>query len=144
VRHVAGPGSPARALLQDQVQVVWACLAAQRATGEPRYLAVAQDLAAVLQRDFADSGAAGYFDAAATAAAAPALAERAKPVLDDLMPGANASAARVLLRLARATGDAQYRRRAEATLATFASAVAGEGLQASTYLAAVQDYLRDR
>jgi uncharacterized protein YyaL (SSP411 family) len=143
VRHVAGPGSPARALLQDQVQVVWACLAAQRATGQPRYLAVAQDLAAVLQRDFADSGAAGYFDAAATDAAAPALAERAKPVLDDLMPGANASAARVLLRLARATGDAQYRRRAEATLATFAGAVAGEGLQASTYLAAVQDYLRD-
>jgi hypothetical protein len=42
------------------------------------------------------------------------------------------------------SGDAQYRRRAEATLATFAGAVAGEGLQASTYLAAVQDYLRDR
>jgi uncharacterized protein YyaL (SSP411 family) len=144
VRHIAGPGSPARALLQDQVQVVWACLAAHRATGEPRYLAVAQDLAAVLQRDFADSGAAGYFDAAATDAAAPALAERSKPVLDDLMPGANAFAARALLRLARVTGDAQYRRRAEATLATFAGAVTGEGLQASTYLAAVQDYLRDR
>src|SRR5207302_498596 len=31
VRHVAGPGSSARALLQDQVQVVWACLAAHRA-----------------------------------------------------------------------------------------------------------------
>jgi uncharacterized protein YyaL (SSP411 family) len=144
VRHIAGPGSPAQALLQDQVQVVWACLAAHRATAEPRYLAVAQDLAAVLQRDFADSGAGGYFDAAATDAAAPALAERTKPVLDDLMPGANASAARALLRLARVTGDAQYRRRAEATLATFAGAVAGEGLQASTYLAAVQDYLRDR
>jgi uncharacterized protein YyaL (SSP411 family) len=144
VRHVAGPGSPARALLQDQVQVASACLAAHRATGAPRYLAVAQDLAAVLQRDFADSGAAGYFDAAATDAAAPALAERAKPVLDDLMPGANAAAARVLLRLARVTGDPQYRRRAEATLALFTGAVAGEGLQASTYLSAVQDYLRDR
>jgi len=144
VRHIAGPGSPVRALLQDQVQVVWACLAAQRATGEPRYLTVAQDLAAVLQRDFADSGAAGYFDAGATEAAAPALAERAKPVLDDLMPGANAAAARVLLRLGRVTGDPQYRRRAEATLAAFTGAVAGEGLQASTYLAAVQDYLRDR
>ena len=144
VRHVAGPGSPARALLQDQVQVASACLAAHRATGAPRYLAVAQDLAAVLQRDFADSGAAGYFDAAATDAAAPALAERAKPVLDDLMPGPNAAAARVLLRLARVTGDPQYRRRAEATLASFTGAVAGEGLQASTYLAAVQDYLRDR
>src|SRR5437588_2023421 len=144
VRHVGGPGSPGRALLQDQVQVVWACLAAHGASGEGRYLAVAEDLAAVLERDFADSGAAGYFDAAATDAAAPALAERAKPVLDDLLPGANASAARVLLRLARVTGEAQYRRRAEATLASFTGAVAGEGLQACTYLAAVQDYLRDR
>src|SRR5213078_1063374 len=70
-------------------------------------------------REIADSDAAGYFDAAATDAAAPALAERTKPVLDDLLPGANASAARVLLRLARVTGEAQYRRRAEATLATF-------------------------
>src|SRR5256885_6614558 len=56
------------------------------------------------------------------------------------MPGANAAAARVLLHLARVTGDTQYRRRAEATLATFTGVVAGEGLQASTYLTAVQDY----
>src|SRR5256884_8055205 len=107
VRHVAGPGSPARALLQDQVQVASACLAAHRATGAPRYLAVAQDLAPVLQRDFADSGAAGYFDPRGHGAAAAALAERAKPVLDDLMPGANAAAARVLLRLPRATREPQ-------------------------------------
>ena len=145
VRHGAGPGAPLRALLADQVQVAWACLAAGAATGEPRYLAVAEDLARVLERDFADSGAAGYFDVAATeVAAAPALAERTKPVLDDLLPGANGVAARVLLRLGRATGTVQYRKRAEATLAAFAGAVSGEALQASTYLAAVQDYLRDR
>jgi uncharacterized protein YyaL (SSP411 family) len=144
VRHGVGPGAPPRALLADQVQVAWACLAAGAATGEPRYIAVAEDLAAVLERDFADSGAAGYFDAAATeVAAAPALAERTKPVLDDLLPGANGVAARVLLRLGRAVGTAQYRKRAEATLAAFAGAVSGEALQASTYLAAVQDYLRD-
>ncbi len=146
IRHVAGPGAgaPGRPLLQDQVQVAWAALAAHAATGQQRYLVVAQDLAAVLERDFADSGAAGYFDAAATDAAAPALAERAKPVLDDLLPGANGVAAQVLMRLARATGKAQYRHRAEATLETFTSVVLGEGMQASTYLAAVQDYLRDR
>src|SRR5256885_1351709 len=83
VRHVAGPGSLPRALLQDQVQVVSACLAAHRATGEARYLAVAQDLAAVLQRDFADSAAAGYFDAATTDAAAPGLAGPSKPLVGD-------------------------------------------------------------
>jgi uncharacterized protein YyaL (SSP411 family) len=144
VRHVAGAGSPVRALLQDQVQVAWACLAAREATGEPRYLEIAEDLVKVLERDFADSGSAGYFDAAAADPTAPALAERAKPVFDDLLPGGNGWAGRVLLRLARVTGDARYRRRAEATLATFTGAVGGEALRASSYLAAVQEVLRDR
>jgi uncharacterized protein YyaL (SSP411 family) len=144
VRHVAGSGSPVRALLEDQVQVAWACLAAREATGELRYLEIAEDLVRLLERDFADSGSVGYFEAAATDPTAPGLAERTKPVLDDLLPGGNGWAGRVLLRLARATGDVRYRRRAEATLEAFAGAVAGEGLRASSYLAAVQDLLRDR
>jgi uncharacterized protein YyaL (SSP411 family) len=65
-------------------------------------------------------------------------------VLDDLLPGGNGWAGRVLLRLARATGDARYRRRAEVTLEAFVGAVGGEGLRASSYLAAVQEFLRDR
>ena len=109
VRHAAGatPG----ALLQDQVQVAGACLAAYGHTGTRRYLAVAQDLASVLDRDLADSAGGGYFEANATDAEEPALADRAKPVLDDLLPGPNAWAARVLLLLAEATGDTRYRRR---------------------------------
>jgi len=144
VRHVAGSGSPLRALLQDQVQVAWACLAAREATGEARYREIAEDLVRTLERDFADSGSAGYFDAAATDPTAPALAERTKPVLDELLPGGNGWAGRVLLRLARITGDARYRRRAEATFEAFAGAIGGEGLQASSYLAAVQELVRDR
>src|SRR5213076_1210087 len=96
VRHVAGAGSPERALLGDQVQVAWACLAAREATGETHYLEIAEDLARLLERDFADSSSAGYFDAAATDPTAPALVERAKPVLDDLLPGGNGWAGRVL------------------------------------------------
>jgi uncharacterized protein YyaL (SSP411 family) len=144
VRHAVGAGSPVRGLLADQVQVAWACLAAHDATAESRYLDVARDLVAVLERDFADSSSAGYFDAATTDPAAPALAERAKPVLDDLLPGGNGSAARLLLRLARVTGDAAYRRRAEATLDATAGAAAGEGLRAASYFAAAQDLLRSR
>ncbi len=144
VRHVAGVGSPVRALLEDQVQVAWACLAAREATGEARYLEIAEDLVRLLEREFADSGSAGYFDAAATDPTAPALAERAKPVLDDLLPGGNGWAGRVLLRLSRLTGDGRYRRRAQATLEALAGAVAGEGLRAASYLAAVQELLRDR
>ena len=143
VRHVAGAGSPERALLGDQVQVAWACLAAREVTGETRYVEIAEDLARLLERDFADSSSAGYFDAAATDPTAPALAERAKPVLDDLLPGGNGWAGRVLLRLARLTGDVRYRRRAEATLEAFVGTVGGEGLRAASYLAVVQEVSRD-
>ncbi|HYK82745.1 MAG TPA: DUF255 domain-containing protein [Gemmatimonadales bacterium] len=139
VRHVAGRGSPVRALLQDQVAVADACLAAAAGgSGDGRYLRIAEDLAAVLERDFADSAAGGYFDVAAADPAAPALADRAQPVLDELLPGPNAWAARVELRLAAATGDERFRRRGVATLERFVEAVAGEGMRASTYLAAAQ------
>ncbi|HET7296075.1 MAG TPA: DUF255 domain-containing protein [Gemmatimonadales bacterium] len=144
VRHAVGAGSSPRGLLGDQVQVAWACLAAHDATGDARYLDIAVDVVRVMERDFADSSSAGYFEAAATDPAAPALAERAKPVLDDLLPGANGSAGRVLLRLARATGDPRYRRRAAATLEAVADGAQGEGLRAAGYLAAVQDVQRAR
>lgn len=146
VRHVAGGGgggSTERGLLGDQVQIAWACLAAREAAGEPRYREIAEDLVRVLDRDFADSTSAGYFDAVATDRTAP-VTERAKPVLDDLLPGGNGWAARVLLRLARITGDALYRRRAEATLEALAGAAAGEGLRAASYLSVVQELLRSR
>lgn len=142
VRHALGGGSPARALLDDQVQVAAACLAAHRATGAPRYLEIAQDLVGVLERDFADSTSAGYLEAVATDPAAPALTERVKPVLDDLLPAGNAVAARVLLQLADATGDARYRRQAEALIEALAATVTGAGLRASSYLAAAQELLR--
>lgn len=144
VRHAVGAGSPARGLLGDQVQVAWACLAAHDATGDPRYLDITVDVVRVMERDFGDSSSAGYFDAAATDPAAPALAERAKPVLDDLLPSANGSAARLLLRLARVTGDARYRRRAAATVEAVADGAQGEGVHAAGYLAAVQDLQRTR
>src|SRR2546422_8480677 len=57
--HDALPISPVRALLEDQVQVAWACLAAREATGEARYLEIAEDLVRLLERDFADTGSAG-------------------------------------------------------------------------------------
>src|SRR6266571_4737635 len=137
VRHVPGRRAAAPTLMQDQVQVAGACLAAYNASGEPRYLSVAEDLAALFERDFADPMG-GYFDASGAVPAAPALADRTKQVLDDLLPGANAWAARVLLQLADATGDAVYRRRAEATLEAFAGVLPAEGVRASSYLTAAQ------
>jgi uncharacterized protein YyaL (SSP411 family) len=145
VRHVAGRGSPVRALLQDQAQVAGACLALSAgARRESRYARVAEDLAAVLERDFADSVAGGYFDVATADPAAPALADRAKPVLDELLPGANAWVARTLLRLAALTGEERYRQRAAATLSAFVGTAAGQGMRASSYLAAAQELFTPR
>jgi uncharacterized protein YyaL (SSP411 family) len=141
VRHA--PRGSVHGLLQDQVQVAGAALAAYDAAGDRRYLDVARDLAAVLERDFADP-LGGYWDEAATDPAAPALADRTKQVLDDLLPGANAWAARVLLQLSEDTGDARYRRRAEATLEACAGAAHGQGARAATYLDAARRALGPR
>lgn len=140
VRHVVGGRGVPGALLQDQVHVAGACLAGYGATGEERYLGVAEDLAMILARDFADPRG-GYFDAPLTDATVPALADRTKQIWDDLLPGANAWAARVLLQLADATGDPKYRRRAEATLEAFAGMMPGEEVRASSYLAVAQSVL---
>lgn len=127
-------------LLQDQVQVADACVAAYAATGRRRYLDVARDLAAILDREFADP-AGGYFDVAARDAPVAPFDDRVKPVLDDLLPGANAWAAHMLLGLAAATGETEYGRRAEATLEAFAGAVQGEGLRAASFLLVARDAL---
>jgi uncharacterized protein YyaL (SSP411 family) len=145
VRHaVAGSAQVGGGgLLQDQVQVVGACVAAYQVGGDARYLAIARDLAALLETNYADP-LGGYFDAAAVDPTAPALADRTKQVFDDILPGANAWTARVLLRLAEATGDASYRRRAEAVLEAFAGGVDGAGVRASTYLGAAREVLASR
>jgi uncharacterized protein YyaL (SSP411 family) len=131
--------------LQDQVQLAAACLAAHQLTGDRRYLDVALDLAAILERRYADP-LGGYYDAVeppdlAQPVAASVLADRTKHVLDDVLPGANAAAARLLAHLSQVTGDAAYRRRAQATLEAFAGGVPGAGIRATTFLAAARETL---
>lgn len=141
VRHVTN-GS-LTGLLQDQVQVGDACVAAYAATGRARYLDVAKDLALVLGQDFADFDG-GYFDVAQRDAAGAEPDDRMKPVLDEMLPGPNAWAAHLLLGLASVTGDSAYRRRAEATLEAFANAVQGEGLRGASFLLVAREALASR
>ena len=115
------------------MQVAAACVAGFEASGNPAYRDVAVDIATVLERDFADP-AGGYFDASRPDPAAPAMADRTKQVWDDVLPGANAWAARMLLGLAAATGESRFRRRGEAALEAFAGGYSGAGMRASTYL----------
>ena len=149
VRHTAatnpaiGRGGEAGAVsggqpgwLQDQAEIALACVAAYQVSHEPHYLDVARDLAAIVERRYADS-AGGYFD---VADAAPA--DRTKHVLDDVLPGANAGIALLQARLAQVTGDPAYRRRAQSTLEAFAGAIPGAGVRAATYLVAARETLQ--
>jgi uncharacterized protein YyaL (SSP411 family) len=146
VRHAAA-GTPAagvpQGLLQDQVQVASACLVAHQLSNAPRYLEVALDLAAIVERSYADP-LGGYYDVAAAdplPASQAALGDRTKHVFDDVLPGANAATALMLAELAQVTGDLSYRRRAQATLEAFAGSMDGTGLRAVTFLTAARQTL---
>jgi uncharacterized protein YyaL (SSP411 family) len=150
VRH-AVPGVPAagiatpQGLLQDQAQVASACLAAHQLSDDPRYLDVALDLSAIIERGYADP-LGGFYDIAAPPtdpipASQGALGDRTKRVLDDVLPGANAVTALVLARLAQVTGDPSHHRRARTTLEAFAGSVDGAGVRAATFLAAARETL---
>lgn len=140
----AGVTTP-QGMLQDQVQVALACLAAHQASNDSRYLGVAIDLADIVERGYADP-LGGYYDIAAPPtnplpASQAALGDRTKHVFDDMLPGANAATALLLAQLARVTGDPSYRRRAQATLEAFAGSMDGAGVRAATFLAAARQTL---
>ena len=156
VRHVIARRASTMGLLPDQVQVAAACLAAQDLTGEPRYVDIVTDLAAVMDRAYADS-LGGYYDVTDAAPNSGPMPEegtgdgrRTKHVFDDVLPGPNAQAALVLAELAMVTRDpaagASYRRRARKTLEAFAGAMLNpvEPIGTATFLAAAQKTLQRR
>jgi uncharacterized protein YyaL (SSP411 family) len=146
VRHAIA-GSTPPGLLQDQLQVAAACLAAHQFSDDPRYLNVALDLVGLVEQVYLDS-LGGYYDLAATSpggqegTASPPLGDRTKHVFDDVLPGPNAQAALLFARLARVTGDPSYRRRARTTLESFAGAMSGAGVHSTTFLAAARETLQ--
>jgi uncharacterized protein YyaL (SSP411 family) len=145
VRHAIAGTTPL-GLLQDQVQVAAACLAAYHLSDDQHYLDVARDLAGLVERSYSDS-LGGYFDLAAISpgGGAPPPGDRTRHVFDDVLPGPNAQAALVLAHLARVTGNPEYRRRARRTLEAFAGAMKdGAGVRATTFLAAARETLQIR
>ncbi len=107
--------------IDDYAYTIQACLDLYEATFEPVWL----ERAIVLERDmtrlFADAGAGGYFFDGADG---EKLLVRRKEVYDGAIPSGNSVALLTLLRLERMTGERGYGKRAEASLAAFASTVA--------------------
>jgi len=121
------------ALLDDYAFLVEGLLELHAATGEPRWLDEAVKLGEEQERRLGDPDG-GYFAAGAD----PRLLVRVKPAYDGAVASGNGVAAANAVELARRTGDAAHRRRAEGTLRAFAAAMAEAPLAHVTLIRAVE------
>ena len=130
----------AAGLLDDHAALARAALALYGATGVQSYLTDAVAIAQAADSWFAADGEGGYFTTASDATDIP-LGPAARPriVADNATPAGNGVMAEVLARLYHLTGDAAWRRRAEALLIAFGGL--GDRLAAAPSLLAAADLL---
>jgi uncharacterized protein YyaL (SSP411 family) len=121
-----------RGLLDDQVAMAAAQLDAHDATGNVVYEMMAQELMLYALRTMWDDERGGFFDRAVADEdeRAGLLGQRLKPFVG------NCEAARVLRRLAAATGQPAFAERADAVLSALAPQAASQGPLAAHYLLA--------
>ena len=107
--------------LDDYTAMARAALALFEITGGARYLERARAWVGVLESEYCDDTAGGYYTAAADGDAR--LLVRPRHAHDSAQPSGNGLAAQVVARLFHLTGDDAYRVRAEAILQSFAAEV---------------------
>ncbi len=122
------------AYLDDYAFLVSGLLELGAATGESRWLAEAVRLAEEQERRLGDAEGGGYFSAGAD----PRLLVRARTAFDGAVASGNGIAALNAVELARRTGDATHRLRAEATLGAFAAGMAEAPLGHVTLVRALE------
>jgi uncharacterized protein YyaL (SSP411 family) len=110
--RVTAPG-----LIEDQAAMIRAALALHEATGESRFLAVAERLANAARATFAD-GHGGFFTTAADASDVPLA--RPRTAADNATPAGNGVMAEVLGRLYHLTGGDHWRTEATGVINAFA------------------------
>jgi len=120
LRFPKASGPPILGFLDDHVHLADGLLDLAEATGEAAWADEARALADAVLARFADP-AGGFFS---SSDAHERLLARGKDGFDTPIPSGNATAARVLLRLADRTGLASYRTAADATLGAFRALVA--------------------
>jgi uncharacterized protein YyaL (SSP411 family) len=108
------------ASVDDYANLSRAALVLHEATGDPAYLDQAKSWVARLDQHYWDKAGGGYFFAADDTTD---LIARAKTASDAAVPAGNGTLVGVLARLDLLTGDAAYRRRAEAILGVFSGEV---------------------
>lgn len=136
--HYRGPGAlPPAGLLVDLLHGARASLAVATAAERPDALAHASRLVATLERTLWDQ-AGGFTDHRQGPASLGALRFRDRPFEE------NALGARLLLRLARATGERSYRAMAERILALLSPLAGRYGVEGASFAIAVEEFFEFR
>jgi hypothetical protein len=142
--ETGGTAARVAGVLDDYVFAGHAALDAWEATGEMRYYAAADEIAASAVARFHDKTGLAFFDTEVSAEGEVrlgALVTRRKPLQDSPTPAANPVAAALLLRLAALNDREEYAVMALETLETFAGVVEHFGLYAASYGLALQRLL---
>ena len=126
------------ATLDDYADFAAAQLDLFESTGGRAHLERALELARLLERDFHDPAAGGFF---LTSSDHEALVDRPKTAYDGSTPAGNAVAAEVFLRLAHLTGDPSFRSIAEGTLRLFGAQLTAQPFGTATLLGVLDDLL---
>ncbi len=121
-------------LLDDHAFLVYGLIELFQATGEVRWLAAANEVNAVLVREFLDPEVGGFF---LTPRDGEALIVRGKEIYDGALPAGNSIAAHNLVRLARLTGATELEELGALTIKAFAGGIEGGPASHTQLLAAV-------
>jgi uncharacterized protein YyaL (SSP411 family) len=124
--------------LDDYAFVATGLLDLFEATQDRTLLKRAQELAAVMLREFWDDTDGGFFY---TGRSHEQLITRAKPVFDGSIPSGNSVAAQLLLRLYHYSNDETYLKKAEIILRSYRNAMAAQPFGLAHMLAAADFYI---
>ena len=135
VAHFHDGEAHVRGLLDDQVRTAAAALDAFEGTGDITYEMIAEELGHYMLRNMWDERDDGFFDRVHSPSSDEIglMNARVKPFV------ANCEAARMLIRLAKSSGNHEFDARAEATLRAFGGAAPSQGPLAAHYVLAMRE-----
>ena len=133
-----GRAGNAAACLEDYAAFARGLVALYEATFQSRWLAEAVRLTKIMQTQFADEAHGGFFQ---TGIAHEQLIVRRKDFIDNAIPSGNSMAAELLLRLAKLTGNEEYRSEAARIFQIMAAAMAQQPTGFGRMLHALDDLL---
>jgi uncharacterized protein YyaL (SSP411 family) len=130
--------APLDGFLDDYAQVIEGLVALHQATSAGKWLKVAVDLTSVMLEEFWDQSAALFYDSAPDN---QALFKRPRNIYDGAVPGGLSSAALILQKIARLSGDERLTEIALQSLRSVNQYLSGYPLSFGNWLCALDLYL---